>query len=82
MYRHYRGPDMINVSLGKAVVTGQDDSYGQAASYSRFACIGCGFSAVALGATLKRWHGITDIRFFERQSSLGGVRLANKYPGP
>ncbi|KAM4057513.1 flavin-binding monooxygenase-like domain-containing protein [Hirsutella rhossiliensis] len=53
----------------------------QAASYSQFACIGCGFSAVALGATLKRWYGITDICFFERQGNVGGVWFANKYPG-
>ncbi|KAF5635754.1 ACB 4-hydroxyacetophenone monooxygenase [Fusarium sp. NRRL 52700] len=50
-------------------------------SYSQFACIGAGFSGIALGATLKRWYGITDVRFFERQSDLGGTWYANKYPG-
>ncbi|KAF5699263.1 ACB 4-hydroxyacetophenone monooxygenase [Fusarium mundagurra] len=49
--------------------------------YSPFACIGAGFSGIALGATLKRWYGITDIRFFERHSDLGGTWYANKYPG-
>ncbi|KAG6039002.1 hypothetical protein E4U41_003357 [Claviceps citrina] len=50
-------------------------------TYSRFACIGSGFSAIGLGATLKRWYGITDIQFFERNSDLGGTWFANKYPG-
>lgn len=50
-------------------------------NYSQFACIGSGFSAIALGATLKRWYGITDIRFFERHSELGGTWLTNTYPG-
>ncbi|KAG5977502.1 hypothetical protein E4U55_006745 [Claviceps digitariae] len=50
-------------------------------TYSQFACIGSGFSAIGLGASLKRWYGITDIRFFERHSDLGGTWLANKYPG-
>lgn len=50
-------------------------------SYTQFACIGSGFSGVALGATLKRWHGITDVRFFERHAKLGGTWFANKYPG-
>ncbi|KAF5590999.1 ACB 4-hydroxyacetophenone monooxygenase [Fusarium subglutinans] len=50
-------------------------------SYSQFACIGAGFSGIALGATLKRWYGITDVRFFERHSDLGGTWYANKYPG-
>ncbi|QGI88566.1 hypothetical protein CEK26_003569 [Fusarium fujikuroi] len=49
--------------------------------YSQFACIGAGFSGIALGATLKRWYGITDVRFFERHSDLGGTWYANKYPG-
>ncbi|KAJ8123511.1 hypothetical protein O1611_g9572 [Lasiodiplodia mahajangana] len=43
------------------------------ATYSGFACIGTGFSAIGLGATLKRWYGITDIQFFERHSKLGGT---------
>ncbi|KAG5927356.1 hypothetical protein E4U42_002333 [Claviceps africana] len=50
-------------------------------TYSQFACIGSGFSAIALGATLKRWYGISDIQFFERHSGLGGTWFANKYPG-
>ncbi|KAG9494849.1 hypothetical protein J7337_013078 [Fusarium musae] len=50
-------------------------------SYSQFACIGAGFSGIALGVTLKRWYKITDIRFFERHSDLGGTWYANKYPG-
>ncbi|RKL41678.1 hypothetical protein BFJ72_g5570 [Fusarium proliferatum] len=50
-------------------------------AYSQFACIGAGFSGIALGATLKRWYGITDVRFFERHSDLGGTWYANKYPG-
>ncbi|WDK16574.1 hypothetical protein CGRA01v4_07857 [Colletotrichum graminicola] len=51
------------------------------ASYTQFACVGTGFSAIALGATLKRWHGIGDIRFFERHSELGGTWFINQYPG-
>ncbi|KAL6871340.1 hypothetical protein J3F83DRAFT_735137 [Trichoderma novae-zelandiae] len=50
-------------------------------TYSQFACIGTGFSAIALGCTIKRWHGITDIRFFERHSDLGGTWFVNQYPG-
>lgn len=50
-------------------------------SYSQFACIGTGFSAIGLGATLKRWYGITDVRFFERHSRLGGTWFINQYPG-
>lgn len=50
-------------------------------SYSRFACIGSGFSAIGLGATLKRWYGIDDVRFFEKHSELGGTWFANQYPG-
>ncbi|KAM0248374.1 hypothetical protein ACHAQJ_009499 [Trichoderma viride] len=50
-------------------------------TYSQFACIGTGFSAIALGCTIKRWYGITDIRFFERHSDLGGTWLVNQYPG-
>lgn len=50
-------------------------------SYSQFACIGSGFSAIGLGATLKRWHGITDVQFFERHDNLGGTWYANSYPG-
>lgn len=50
-------------------------------NYSQFACIGSGFSAIGLGATLKRWHNITDIVFFERHDQLGGTWTINRYPG-
>ena len=50
-------------------------------SFSQFACIGSGFSAICLGATLKRWYGITDVRFFEKHSQLGGTWFVNQYPG-
>lgn len=50
-------------------------------TYSKFACIGTGFSAIGLGATLKRWYGITDIQFFERHVELGGTWHINQYPG-
>ena len=50
-------------------------------SYSQFACIGSGFSAIGLGATLKRWYGISDVQFFERDDNLGGTWYANSYPG-
>ncbi|RFU81121.1 hypothetical protein TARUN_1075 [Trichoderma arundinaceum] len=49
-------------------------------TYSQFACIGTGFSAIALGCTIKRWHGITDVRFFEKHSDLGGTWFVNQYP--
>ncbi|KAB5578092.1 hypothetical protein GE09DRAFT_1168778 [Coniochaeta sp. 2T2.1] len=54
---------------------------GESPSFSQFACIGSGFSAICLGATLKRWYGITDVRFFEKHSQLGGTWFANQYPG-
>ncbi|KAK1704332.1 hypothetical protein BDP67DRAFT_606482 [Colletotrichum lupini] len=50
-------------------------------TYSQFACVGSGFSAIGLGATLKRWYGIGDIKFFERHSDLGGTWFINQYPG-
>ena len=50
-------------------------------SYSQFACVGTGFSAIGLGATLKRWYNIEDIAFFEQHSTLGGTWAINKYPG-
>ncbi|KAM5471068.1 putative cyclohexanone monooxygenase [Microsporum ferrugineum] len=50
-------------------------------SYSQVACIGAGLSATALGATLKRWYKINDIRFFERRPAFGGTWEANTYPG-
>ncbi|KAM5356966.1 hypothetical protein ACJ41O_003612 [Fusarium nematophilum] len=50
-------------------------------NYSQFACIGTGFSAICLGATLSRWYGISDIKFFERYTELGGTWFTNTYPG-
>ncbi len=50
-------------------------------TYSQFACIGAGFSGIGIGATLKRWYGITDIQIFEREADLGGTWFINKYPG-
>lgn len=58
----------------------EDDDDGKA-TYSQFACIGVGFSGIALGATLKRWHGIQDVRFFERRPDIGGTWSVNRYPG-
>lgn len=48
---------------------------------SQVACIGTGLSAIALGATLQRWYGVDDIRFFERHPSSGGTWYINSYPG-
>ncbi|KAH7368441.1 hypothetical protein B0T11DRAFT_349995 [Plectosphaerella cucumerina] len=56
-------------------------SSGEPSSYSQFACIGTGVSGIALGATLKRWYGITDIEFFDRNEQLGGTWITNQYPG-
>ncbi len=53
----------------------------KAVTYSQFACIGSGFSAIALGATLKRWYNLDDIAFFERHSDLGGTWFISQYPG-
>src|ERR1700761_7610317 len=53
----------------------------QAASYSQFACVGGGFAGIGVGATLKRWYGLSDVRIFERNSTLGGTWHANQYPG-
>ncbi|KAE8143900.1 hypothetical protein BDV38DRAFT_232277 [Aspergillus pseudotamarii] len=50
-------------------------------SYSQVACIGAGASAIALGASLKRWYSLEDIRFFERQTDCGGTWHINTYPG-
>ena len=50
-------------------------------SYSQVACVGAGLSAVALGATLKRWYDLEDIRFFERHPTSGGTWYINTYPG-
>lgn len=49
--------------------------------YTKVACVGTGLSAIALGATLKRWYGIEDIRFFEKQPTSGGTWWINQYPG-
>ncbi|PHH90450.1 hypothetical protein CDD83_3625 [Cordyceps sp. RAO-2017] len=53
----------------------------QPSSFSKVACIGSGISAIAVGATLKRWYGITDVCFFERHNHLGGTWFINQYPG-
>lgn len=53
----------------------------QVPSYSLVGCIGAGLSAIALGASLKRWYGIDDIRIFERQAAAGGTWYNNSYPG-
>ncbi|KAL2862407.1 flavin-containing monooxygenase [Aspergillus lucknowensis] len=50
-------------------------------SYSQIACVGTGISAIALGATLKRWYQLDDIRFFERNDDCGGTWHINSYPG-
>ena len=50
-------------------------------TYTQFACIGSGFSGIGLGTTLRRWHNITDLAIFERESSLGGTWTTNQYPG-
>ncbi|KAF1982399.1 FAD/NAD(P)-binding domain-containing protein [Aulographum hederae CBS 113979] len=50
-------------------------------SFSRVACIGTGLSGVALGAQLKRWYGIDDIKFFDRHGTNGGTWSINQYPG-
>ena len=53
----------------------------QAPSYTQFACIGAGVSGIGLGAILKRWYGISDVHFFDRNVDLGGTWRANQYPG-
>lgn len=50
-------------------------------SFSQIACVGTGLSAVALGATLKRWYDLEDIRFFDRHPNNGGTWYINTYPG-
>jgi cation diffusion facilitator CzcD-associated flavoprotein CzcO len=50
-------------------------------SFSQIACVGAGLSAVALGATLKRWYDLDDIHFFERHPTSGGTWYINSYPG-
>ncbi|KAK4184195.1 hypothetical protein QBC35DRAFT_506414 [Podospora australis] len=49
--------------------------------YTQFACIGTGFSGIALGATLVRWYGISSLALFESQPKLGGTWQINRYPG-
>ncbi|KAJ5555993.1 flavoprotein [Penicillium frequentans] len=51
------------------------------ASYSQIACIGTGLSAIALGATLKRWYDMDDVHFFERHTDCGGTWHISSYPG-
>ena len=58
-----------------------DTKSSQGPSYSLVACIGGGMSAVALGASLRRWYGIEDIRIFERLAGSGGTWWTNTYPG-
>ncbi|KAL3478136.1 hypothetical protein BJX99DRAFT_256688 [Aspergillus californicus] len=50
-------------------------------SYSQIACVGAGLSGIALGATLKRWYEMDDIRFFERHDDCGGTWHISSYPG-
>lgn len=50
-------------------------------TYTQFACIGTGFSGIGLGATLKRWYGITDVQLFDAASDAGGTWNVNTYPG-
>ncbi|OCL09290.1 FAD/NAD(P)-binding domain-containing protein [Glonium stellatum] len=53
----------------------------QIPSFRQVACVGSGLSAVALGATLKIWYGLEDIKFFERHPVSGGTWWINSYPG-
>ena len=57
------------------------DQTGKNNSYSQVACIGAGLSAIALGATLKRWYKNDQVRFFERHEESGGTWAINSYPG-
>lgn len=50
-------------------------------SESLVACIGTGLSAIALGAQLQRWYGLTDVVFFDKYEQLGGTWWTNTYPG-
>ncbi|KAL4770612.1 hypothetical protein BDW60DRAFT_218010 [Aspergillus nidulans var. acristatus] len=50
-------------------------------TYSQIACVGAGISGIALGATLKRWYQMDDIRYFERHSDCGGTWHISSYPG-
>jgi Predicted flavoprotein involved in K+ transport len=58
----------------------QDTSNGQI-PYTLFACIGTGFTGICLGATLRRWYGITSLALFTRDTELGGTWWQNRYPG-
>lgn len=53
----------------------------QNVSYTQFACIGTGFSGIGLGATIKRWYGITDVQLFDAADNVGGTWEVNTYPG-
>ncbi|KNG85559.1 dimethylaniline monooxygenase [Aspergillus nomiae NRRL 13137] len=55
--------------------------FAEVSTVSQVACIGTGLSAIALGATLQRWYGVDNIRFFERHPSSGGTWFINSYPG-
>ncbi|KAJ5288160.1 flavoprotein [Penicillium angulare] len=50
------------------------------ASYSQIAYIGTGLSAIALGATLKRWYDMDDVHFFERHRDCGETWHISSYP--
>lgn len=50
-------------------------------TYSKVACVGTGVSGIGLGASLKRWYGETDIKFFERSNHPCGTWNINRYPG-
>ncbi|KAK4664119.1 uncharacterized protein QC763_0082600 [Podospora pseudopauciseta] len=51
--------------------------------FTQFACIGTGFSGIALGATIQRWYSISpsSIQFFDSQPCVGGTWSINQYPG-
>ncbi|KAK4176851.1 hypothetical protein QBC36DRAFT_378174 [Triangularia setosa] len=51
--------------------------------FTQFACIGTGFSGIALGATIQRWYNIppSSIQFFDSQPCVGGTWSINQYPG-
>ncbi|KAK4195293.1 hypothetical protein QBC40DRAFT_236787 [Triangularia verruculosa] len=51
--------------------------------FTQFACIGTGFSGIALGATIQRWYNIptSSIQFFDSQPCVGGTWTINQYPG-
>ncbi|KAK0659781.1 hypothetical protein QBC41DRAFT_237011 [Cercophora samala] len=51
--------------------------------FTQFACIGTGFSGIALGATIQRWYNISpsSLQFFDSQPCVGGTWVINQYPG-